>query len=74
MLDIMEYEVVFAEIDSTMLRARIKTRLKVKELVREKIREQEVILYFHRESTDAAWFMVLESSLRATEADDDKKH
>jgi len=74
MLDIMEYEVVFAEVDSTTLRARIKTRLKVKELIREKIREQEVILYFHRESTDAAWYMVLESSLRAAEADDEKKH
>jgi hypothetical protein len=74
MLDIMEYEIVFAEVDSTGLRARIKTRLKVKELVRGTIREQEVILYFHRESLESEWYMVLESSLRATEGDDSKKH
>jgi hypothetical protein len=74
MLDVMTYEVVFVDIDSTGLRARVKTRLKIKELVREKIRDQEVILYFHRESTDASWFMILESSLRQLEADDDKIH
>ena len=74
MLDIMEYEVVFAEIDSTGLRARVKTRLKVKELARGNIREQEIILYFHRESPTSEWYMMLESSLRALESDDDKKH
>ena len=74
MLDIMEYEIVFAEVDSSGLRARVKTRLKLKELVRENIREQEVILYFHRESTETDWYMVLESSLRSIEGDRDKKH
>jgi hypothetical protein len=74
MLDIMEYEIVFAEVDSSGLRARIKTRLKVKELVRGQIREQEVILYFHRTSLESDWFMVLESSLRAIEGDNSKKH
>ena len=74
MLDVMSYEVVFAEVDSSGLRARVKTRLKVKELVRNKIKEQEVILYFHRRSPGADWYMVLESSLRAIEGDDAKKH
>lgn len=74
MLDVMTYEVVFVDIDSTGLRARVKTRLKIKDLVREEIREQEVILYFQRESTDKPWYMILESSLRQLEADEDKLH
>ena len=74
LLDIMEYEIVFAEVDSSGLRARVKTRLKLKELVRENIREQEVILYFHRENAESDWYMVLESSLRSIEGDRSKKH
>ena len=74
MLDIMEYEIIFAEVDSSGLRARVKTRLKVKELVRETIREQEVILYFHRTDPSSDWYMVLESSLRTTKGDQEKKH
>lgn len=73
-LDIMEYEVVLADIDSSELRARVKTRLKVKELVRESIREREVMLYWTRETASSPWFMNLESSLRQLEGDDDKKH
>ena len=74
MLDVMSYEIVFVDIDSTGLRARVKTRLKVKDLVHQKIREQEIILYFQHESTDEPWHMVLESSLRQLEGDDDKLH
>ncbi|MFN7143050.1 MAG: hypothetical protein ACK4YP_04690 [Myxococcota bacterium] len=74
MLDIMEYEVVLADIDSTGLRARVKTRLKVKLLVDGRLAEREVMLYFHRTTADAPWFMELESSLRELEADKDKKH
>lgn len=73
-LDLMEYEIVFADIDSTNLRSRVKTRLKIKDLVRNNIREQEVMLYFHRDTTSDPWYMVLESSLRAVEADKEKKH
>ena len=57
-----------------MLASRELARLKLKELVRENIREQEVILYFHRESPEADWYMVLESSLRNIEGDSSKKH
>lgn len=74
MLDIMEYEVVLAEIDSTGLRARLKTRIKFKVLVKDKVREQEVMLYFHRETTDSPWYMELETSLRPLDAEDEKKH
>jgi hypothetical protein len=73
-LDIMDYEIVFAKVDSTQLRARVKTRIKVKELVRDRIREQELILYFYRDSLDAPWYMKLESSLRSLEGDKKKKH
>ena len=74
MLDILEYEVVMVDIDSSGNRARVRTRLKVKELARGKIREKQVMLYFRRESPDAPWTMRLEDSIRHLEADEDKKH
>lgn len=73
-LDIMSYEVVFADLDTTGNRGRVKTRVKVKELVREKIRDQEIIFYFDREHAGAPWYMKLEDSLRQLEAEKGKKH
>lgn len=73
-LDFMRFEIVLAEVDSTHLRARVKTRVTVKSLLDEKIRDPEVMLYFHRDSADAPWHMELETSLRALEADKSKKH
>lgn len=73
-LDLMSIEIVLAEVDSSGLRARVKTRLKVKELATGKVKEPEVMLYYHRTSRDAPWFMVLEDSLREAEADERKKH
>lgn len=72
-LDVMEYEVVFAEIDSTGNRARVKCRVKVKELGQSNIREQELILYYKRTGPGAPWYMELEDSLRAVDADPNKK-
>ncbi len=74
MLDVMEYEVVLADVDSTGLRARVKTRIKVKILVDGSLAEREVMLYFHRSTPDAPWYMELESSLRALEGEAGKKH
>ena len=73
-LDIMDYEIVFADVDSTGKRARVKARVKVKNLALGDIREQEFILFFHRDSVSAPWYMELESSLRQTEAEKGKKH
>ncbi|MDP2313488.1 MAG: hypothetical protein Q8P41_11330 [Pseudomonadota bacterium] len=73
MLDIMEIEVVLSDIDSTGLRARVKTRLKVKLLVDASITEREVMLYFHR-GVGEPWYMELETSLRSIEAENGKKH
>jgi hypothetical protein len=73
-LDIMDYEVVFADIDSGGLRARVKLRVKVKLLMRELIEEQEVMLYFERESVDDPWYMKLEDSLRQLSPDSTKQH
>ncbi len=72
-LDIMSYEIVFAEIDSTGNRARVKCRVKVKELAQMNIREQEVILYYKRAGPGAPWYMELEDSLRSVESDPNKK-
>jgi hypothetical protein len=71
-LDIMSYEIVFAEIDSSDLRARVKTRIKVKNLTVGSIDEKELILYWHRASVTAPWYMQLESSLRLIDGDKDK--
>ena len=71
-LDIMDYEVVFAEIDSGGLRARVKLRVKVKLLVNELIDDREIMLYFQRDSVDDPWYMKLEDSLRELSPDSTK--
>ena len=73
-LDIMDYEIVFAKIDSTRLRARVKARVKVKNLAKGDVRDQEFILFFHRGSAEAPWYMELESSLRQLSGTEGKKH
>ena len=73
-LDIMNVEIVYVDIDSTGLRARVKCRVRFKDLIKEKVRDQEIILYFHRESEEDPWYMKLESSLRTLDVDEDKKH
>ena len=73
-LDIMDYEVVFADIDSSNLRARVKVRVKVKFLVNELIDERELVLYFHRDSVNDPWYMKLEDSLRDLSPDSTRVH
>lgn len=73
-LDVISYEIVFAEVDSTGLRARVKTRVKVKILTVDKVDEPEVMLYYKRAAEDAPWFMDLQRSLRPAEFDEKKKH
>jgi hypothetical protein len=73
-LDIMDYEIVFAEIDSSELRARVKSRVKVKLLMGERIEEREFILYFDRESVTDPWYMKLEDSLRELSPDSTKQN
>ena len=72
-LDIQSYQIVYAEVDSTDNRGRVKTRVKVKDLVRGQIREQELILYWERAGRGAPWYMKLEDSLRQLEAEKGKK-
>jgi len=73
-LDIMDYDIVFAEIDSSELRARVKARVKVKLLLNELIDEQELVLYFERDSVTDPWHMKLEDSLRELSADSTKQN
>jgi len=73
-LDFMDYEVVFAEIDSSGLRARVKVRVKAKLLLNELIEERELILYFERESEADPWYMKLEDSLRQLTPDSTRAH
>ena len=55
-------------------RARVKLRVKLKLLLRALIEEQEIILYFQRDSVDAPWYMNLEDSLRLLSPDSTKQH
>jgi len=73
-LDIMDYDIVFAEIDSGGLRARVKLRVKVKLLLNALIKEQEVLLYFERDSVDDPWYMKLEDSLCELTPDSTKQN
>ncbi len=73
-IDFMDYDVVFAEIDSSGLRARVKLRVKAKLLADERIEERELILYFYRDSKDSPWYMRLEDSLRQPTPEDNKAH
>ena len=73
-LDVMHYEVVFADLDSSGDRGRVKNRVKVKVLADGTIREQEVMLYFERADARSPFYMKLEDSLRNQEAQQGKKN
>jgi hypothetical protein len=73
-LDIMDFDIVFADIDNSGLRARVKTRIKAKLLINEIVDDRELILYFYRDSVDDPWYMKLEDSLRALSPDSTRTH
>jgi len=73
-LDFLDYDVVFADLDSSGLRARVKMRVKVKLLLDERINERELVLYFYRDSVDDPWYMKLEDSLRDLSPDTARVH
>ena len=73
-LDLMDYDVVFADLDSSGLRARVKVRLKGKLLLDERMEERELILYFYRDTVADPWFMKLEDSLRELSPDSTRQH
>jgi hypothetical protein len=73
-LDIIDYDIVFSELDSSNLRARVKARVKVKLLLDETIQEREFILCFDRDSIDDPWYMKLEDSLRELSPDSTKQN
>jgi hypothetical protein len=73
-LDIMNYEVMFADMDTSGNRGRVKSRIKVKDLSRGEIRDQEVMLYYERADARAPFYMKLEDSLRNQEATSGKKN
>jgi hypothetical protein len=61
-LDIQEITVLFAEIDSTGILAKTKTRCVVHLLNSKEVRKPEVILYWRKQS--GKWYLKLESSLK----------
>ena len=73
-LDIMDYEIVFADIDSSDLRARVKVRVRAKILLNERIEEREFVLYFDRDDARSPWYMKLEDSLRELSPDENRAH
>ncbi len=73
-LDIMEYEILWVDLDSSGTRARVRTRLKAKHLPSDQIREANAMIYFTRETKADPWYMILEDSLRRPQADPNKRH
>lgn len=61
-LDIMRYEITGIDLDSSKIRARVKTHLVIKVLNTKEIKEVDVIFFYHKE--EGKWYMKLESSLR----------
>ncbi len=64
LLEILDYEIAYAKIDSSKLRARVKYQISYKELVRNKFGKRELILYFYRPDNSSRWYLKLEDSLR----------
>lgn len=62
-MDIMRYEIVKIQIDSSGKRARVKTKTVIKLLNTKEIREPEVMLYWFKDPAEG-WVMELESSLQ----------
>ena len=73
-IEIMEYEVIAVDIDSTKLRSRVKARVKARRLVAKRIDQMDVLFYYKRKSETAPWYMDFENSLRKVEYDPGKKH
>lgn len=63
MLDIMRFEVVKVQVDSTGKRAKVKTKTTVKLLNTSEIRDVEIMLYYFKDPAEG-WVMELESSLQ----------
>ncbi len=72
-LNFMDYEIVFAKIDSSGNRGRVKMRAKVEFLGNKQIRDQDIMLFFERSDTSSPWYMKLEDSLRNQTAEKAKK-
>lgn len=62
-VDLMEFSVVEAELDSTGNRARLKSRVKAKDLVKGKVHTREVMHFFHRDTPQAAWVLDLDHTV-----------
>lgn len=62
-LDIMRYEILKVDIDSTGKRGRVKLKTVIKILNANEIKEPEMMLYFFKDPAEG-WIMELESSLR----------
>lgn len=73
-LDIMEYEILFAKVDSTKMRGRVKAKVKVNNLLRKEIQNRELVLYYYRKEEKGPFYLRLESSLRNLEGDPERKH
>ncbi|OIP31034.1 MAG: hypothetical protein AUK47_23385 [Deltaproteobacteria bacterium CG2_30_63_29] len=74
MVEIQDYEVLQVDIDSTDLRARVKSRVRMKHLGTGKASDREVLLFYKRADQTAPWYMELEDSLRAPDSDPNKRH
>ena len=71
-LDITDIEVMMVDVDSSGDRGRVRTQMRVHDLIKDEWRDQEVMLYYHREAPGSPWYMELETSLRQIEGEEGK--
>ena len=72
-IDFMRYEVVFAKVDSSKNRIRLKARMTAKIVSHSEPRDQDLMLYFFRKDSSSPWHMKFEDSLRFISKDPKKK-
>lgn len=61
-LDLVNYDIELIELDSTGLRARVKTKLTANNLSKQEVTTSETMLFFYRTSGGETWYLELGNS------------
>lgn len=72
LVDIRRVEIVRVDTDSSGDRGRVRCRLLMDDLAGKGTREQDILLFWHRDSAAAPWYLELETSLRALKGEEGK--
>lgn len=73
-IDFKDYEILWVDLDSSGLAARVRSRVKVEHLGAGKILKQDMLLYYFRATKESPWYMKFEDSLYPPKPDKSKVH